>query len=172
MTADPALATAVALIAGFEGFRAAPYQDSGGVWTIGYGFTYLTDGSRVTHATPEMTRDAADERLSGLVARTLGMVRAMVHVSITDSQAAALCSFAYNEGTGALRSSTLLRMLNQGEVANAADCFMSWVYAGGNYVQGLHDRRVKERALFLTAAAPEPESDADRLNDEELRKLS
>lgn len=151
---DSALAIAVPLIAGFEGFEPQPYQDQVGVWTIGYGFTYLPDMSAVTATTPAMTQEAAQAQLEIFVAKTLSAVRDMAHVPITDDQAAALTSFAYNEGTSALRTSTLMDRLNAREPATeVAQCFASWVYAGGHIDNGLVSRRAKEAALFLRGEA-------------------
>jgi lysozyme len=144
----------VPLIAEFEGFRSHPYQDSAGVWTIGFGFTYTPDMRRVTAATPPMTRGAATAWLQTFVAKTLVAVRQMTYAPITDAQAGALCSFAYNEGTARLHDSSIMALLNQGEPAAAADYFMSYIYAGGKPNDGLRNRRMREMALFLTGVKP------------------
>ena len=157
---DLALSTAVPLIANFEGFRSAPYQDQGGVWTIGFGETLNADGTRVSASTAPITREDAEARLSGAVANVLAMVRDMVHVPMTDNQAAALTSFAYNLGTSALRNSTLMLRLNQGNIDEAADCFAAWIYVDDKPNDGLRNRRAAERTLFLTPdAAPQPTAD-------------
>lgn len=169
MTQDPSLAIAVPLIAEFEGFRAEPYLDVAGTPTIGFGFTYLENGSRVTMQTPSITQAAAEARLSNMVIRVVAAVRAMVNVPITDNQCAAMTSFAWNEGTGALRSSNLMLRLNEGNPAGAAECFGAWVYAGGKIQPGLVARRAKERALFLM---PDIQDKADALMDAELTKLN
>lgn len=157
---DAALAIAVPLIARFEGFRSDPYQDSAGVWTYGFGFTVEPSGHHVTATTAPVTQTEAYARLSDMVARVLVLVRGMVHVPISDHQAAALTSLSYNVGTNALRNSTLLKHLNAREFAEAADAFMAWVYAGGAPSDGLRTRRASERAVFLTAddePVPAPE---------------
>jgi lysozyme len=154
MSEDPALKTAVDLIAKFEGFRPRAYLDSTGVWTIGYGSTYLADGSKVTAQTKPMSEPESRDLMSGVVVKTLASVRAMVHAPATDNQCAALTSFAYNLGTRALRTSTLLRLFNEGKTQDAADQFGAWVKAGGHTVEGLVRRRADERALFLSNAPP------------------
>ena len=146
---DKALQIAVEAIAGFEGFRAGPYPDAGGTWTIGYGFTYLEDGGRVTAETPPITETDARARLSPMVGRVMALVRGMVHRPMTDNQAAALTSFAYNLGTNALRTSTLLRLFEAGEVDHASTCFGAWVHCDGRVLAGLVKRRAAEAALFL-----------------------
>lgn len=150
---DPALPIATTFIAQREAFVGPPYQDDGrGVWTYGYGFITQPDSHPVTEHTPPVTQDAAYARLQGLVGATLVKVRDMVHVPITDNQAAALVSLGYNIGTGALRTSTLMDRLNaRAPMVDVAACFASWVYAGGRFNQGLANRRAMEAALFLRA---------------------
>jgi lysozyme len=155
MTEDPALKMAVGWIATYEGFRSAPYRDQGGVWTIGYGATYLLDGSRVTASTPPVTQADAYAMLTVMVGKTLARVRAMVHVPISNHAAATLCSLCYNEGTGAIGGSTLMRLLNQGEpTAEVAKQFGAWVYDAGHVDPGLVQRRKNEADLFLTPDVP------------------
>ena len=146
---DPALSIAVDFIAAREGFRAVPYRDQGGVWTIGYGFTVTEDGKHVTADTPPTTQEAAYARLEALVARVLASVRPMLAVPVSLHAAAALVSMAYNCGTNALRRSTLLEYVNKGDMAEAAKQFAAWVYVAGHVDQGLVNRRRMEAALFL-----------------------
>ena len=148
---DPALAIAIPFVAQFERFVPVPYHgaaDRPRVWSIGYGFTLLSDGSAVTADTQPMTQAEADERLGALLAALLVSIRRAVAASITDHMAAALASFAYNVGFLAFEHSTLLTCLNAGDTAGAAACFESWVYANGIVVAGLVRRRAAEKALF------------------------
>ena len=175
---DDVLGLAVPFIAEHEGFRSRPYQDSGGTWTIGYGFTFLPNGHAVTAQTPEMDEQAAFARLTSMVTAVATKVQGIVHRELAPHQMAALVSFAYNLGTGALRSSHLLQFVEAGNFEAAADQFRCWVYAGGRVVDGLVNRRAAERAMFLgetptvapksTTPAIDP---ADALNDAELSKL-
>lgn len=170
MADDPALALAVPLIAEFEGFSPTPYKDSGGTWTIGYGFTYLPGGPVTMHTAP-MTQAECLAYLSQLVAHTMQMVREMVYVPITDAQCAGLTSMGYNVGTGALRNSTLLKLLNEGDYTGAGHAFSAWVYVKGRISSDLVGRRAKEAAPFLparTVPPPEPVLTADDLNQQVL----
>lgn len=72
----------------------------------------------------------------------------MLKVPVTQNQFDALVSFSYNEGVAALGGSTLLRLLNGGDVQGAAEQFMQWTRAG-NDPHRLLTRRQDERALFL-----------------------
>ncbi|HEJ8083164.1 lysozyme [Serratia marcescens] len=139
----------MALIKRFEGLRLQAYQDSVGVWTIGYGWTQPVAGRKVGAG---MAIDVATaERLlvCGVAQFERGVER-LVAVAITQGQFDALVSFAYNLGLRALENSTLLRRLNAGDRQGAADQFGRWVNAGGVRLDGLVARRAAERALFLT----------------------
>ena len=145
---DTALPIAERLVRQCEGCVLHPYQDSGGTWTIGIGSIRLADGSPVTAITPPISSDEADALMMGELVPTLAAVRAAVTVDITDAQAAALTSFAYNEGIHAFQTSGLLRKLNAGDFGGAAAEFPKWVYAGGKMLHGLVTRRVLERSIF------------------------
>ena len=177
---DPALAIAVPLIAGFEAFRSVPYTDSGMIWTQGYGCTFHPGGRRVSANDPPVTEAQARAWMESLVSPTMTRVRDLVRVPISNNAAAALCSFGFNCGTGALSTSTLLRLLNEGAPATqVAGQFAAWVHdARGNVDVGLQKRRAAEAALFLKPDASEeitskslaaeeiiPEDEADRLDD-------
>lgn len=139
----------MALIKRFEGLRLQAYQDSVGVWTIGYGWTQPVAGRKVGAG---MAIDAATaERLlvCGVAQFEQGVER-LVAMTITQGQFDALVSFAYNLGLRALEKSTLLRRLNAGDRQGAADQFDRWVNAGGVRLDGLVARRAAERALFLS----------------------
>ena len=150
---DNALAMAARLVGQCEGCRLAPYQDNGrGVWTIGIGSIQI-DGQPVTADTPPITQEQAWALMMDELRPTAALVDEMLAVPATDNMRAALYSFAYNEGTNALRTSTLLRLINQGDPA-AANQFGSWVYAGGKLDRGLVNRRALERSVFLGQVTP------------------
>jgi lysozyme len=58
-------------------------------------------------------------------------------------------SFTYNEGSGRLQASTLLKDLNAGNYAAVPTQLMKWVYGGGTKLAGLVTRREAERTIFL-----------------------
>jgi lysozyme len=133
----------------FEGFRSEPYQDSGGVWTIGFGSTRDGDSQPVTASTPPVTIDEARAWAKRDLTWAAREVTNDVTVQLTDNQVAALEDFCYNLGTGAFRSSTLLKMLNAGNYDGAADQLLLWDHAGGRVLAGLLRRRQAEKDLFL-----------------------
>ena len=130
------------IIQEFEGCRLDAYQDSVGVWTIGYGHTKTAKkGMRID-------RREANRLLLEEVARHANGVAALLKTDVNQNQFDALVSFAFNLGVGALSKSTLLRKLNSGDTAGAAAEFDRWVYAGGKKLNGLVRRRDAERKLF------------------------
>ena len=139
----------IALIKQFEGCKLTAYQDSVGVWTIGYGWTQPVDGKPI-RAGMTIKQETAERLLkTGLVSYERDVSR-LVKVSLTQGQFDALVSFTYNLGARSLSTSTLLRKLNAGDYAGAADQFLRWNKAGGKVLNGLTRRREAERALFLS----------------------
>ncbi|ULH10794.1 lysozyme [Serratia marcescens] len=137
------------LIKKFEGCRLTAYQDSIGVWTIGYGWTQPINGKPVTQGMT-ITQQQADELLQqGVVQYEQGITKA-VTVEINQNQFDALVSFSYNLGINALNSSTLLKKLNGSDYNGAANEFLRWNKAGGKVLPGLTRRREAERKLFLS----------------------
>jgi GH24 family phage-related lysozyme (muramidase) len=132
------------LIKEFEGCILNTYDDGVGVLTIGYGHTQgVTWGQSIIQS-------QAEELLKQDLNYFENSVTALVKVSLTDNQFAALVSFTFNVGVGALTESTLLRLLNQSQYQAAADQFQRWVNGGGQVMAGLVRRREAERNLFLT----------------------
>ncbi len=75
-------------------------------------------------------------------------IERLVRVPLNQNQFDALTSFVYNCGVGALQSSTLLKVLNQGKYEQVPAQLMRWVNAGGKRYDGLVRRRKAEGALF------------------------
>ncbi|MBT9313073.1 lysozyme [Leptothoe kymatousa] len=136
-------ASGVSLIKSFEGLRLRAYQDAVGVWTIGYGTT------RGVKPGQEISEAQAESLLKTDLTRFEKSIIQAVRVPINDNQFAALVSFTYNVGSGAMKSSTLLKKLNRRDVYGAAKEFPRWNRAGGRVLAGLTRRRNAEKALFL-----------------------
>jgi len=140
----------VDLIRRFEGCRLDAYPDpgtGGAPITIGYGATGPGIAPGVV-----WTQEEAEARLVEDLARFADGVERLVEVDLSDNQFAAIVSFAFNVGLGALRDSTLLRKLNAGDYEGAADQLPRWARAGGRIMPGLTRRRAAERDLFLSDA--------------------
>ncbi|WP_183074515.1 lysozyme [Salmonella enterica] len=132
-----------AFIRAREGVKLAAYRDGGGVWTIGYGHTRgVKQGQVINH-------EQADEFLNNDLRQVESCISERVTVALNQNQFDALVSFVFNVGRQAFSDSTLLKKLNEGNYRAAADQFTRWVYDNDQFVQGLYNRRVAERDLFL-----------------------
>lgn len=125
---------AALVIRQFEGCRLTAYQDAIGVWTIGWG---ETEG---VHQGLTWTQEQADAALNYRLA-SLDQIVIRESIGANPGQRAALISFAYNLGVGAMR-----QLLSHHK--EEAEQFSRWVHAGGQVLQGLVKRRAVEEFLF------------------------
>ena len=144
------------LVRTFEGLRTEAYRCPAGVWTIGYGHTAdVRPGQRIS-------QKHAEQLLGDDLAACGDQVDELVGVPLTDCQFAALVSFVFNAGVGALRGSTLRRRLNQGDYECVPTELGRWVKATDPRtgrkvsVPGLVRRRAAEGELWLGDAADDP----------------
>jgi lysozyme len=158
----------VDLVKSFEGLSLKPYADIAGLPTIGYGATYYEDGTKVSLNDPLISQDRAIALLAYHLNEHASGVEAIVSLQINDNQFGALVSFAYNVGVNALKKSTLLKLVNSGDITGASDEFLKWNKAGGKPVAGLTRRRQAERSLFLQSSAPSLLPDGP--TDDEIEK--
>lgn len=167
----------IRLIESFEGWhklcgdgRYMAYQDRfGGKLdkpTIGPG---LTEGVEMGMV---WTRAQCESALRRELAKHEAAVTQAVTVPISQNAYDALVSFSYNVGAGAMRSSTVIRSLNSGEMVVAANAFLAWNKAGGVKVEGLMSRRMREAALFLKPDSMPTAPQMPQTLDEPKRPLS
>lgn len=136
----------LALIKSFEGLALKAYLCPAGFLTIGY-------GSTGKHVKPGMaiTEKEAEKLLVEDLARFEAAVEKHTRGHATDNQFDALVSFAFNVGTEALRTSTLLRKHMEGDHPGAQAQFARWNRGGGKVLAGLTRRRAAEAALYGAA---------------------
>lgn len=135
-----------AMIEAWEGKGLEAYQDSVGVWTIGFGHT----GPDV-HPGQTISSEQADALLAADLHKFEMAVLSMVDMAhTTQNQFDALVSFAYNLGSGALAESSLLRYHKQGQYNAAAGEFVKWDHAGGQVLAGLLRRRKGEAVVYIS----------------------
>lgn len=142
----------ICLIKQFEGCSLEAYPDPAagdGPWTIGYGWTQPVDGKPVTPGM-KINKAKAEQLLrQGLVSYEQALNK-VIKVPVTQAQFDAMLSLAWNIGTKAFSTSTLLKLLNQKDYAGAAEQFLRWNRAGGKVMPGLVRRRAAERRVFLS----------------------
>lgn len=127
-----------------EGFRSQTYRDVNGWPTIGYGHRLLAAESYPGG----ITEVQATQLLVSDVSSAGKAVARLVKVPLTQGQFDALVDFCFNLGEGRLASSTLLKILNKGRYADAAEQLLRWDIAGGEVNAGLKARREAECDLW------------------------
>ena len=131
------------LIKSFEGCRLNAYLDAVGIPTIGYGST------KDVNIGDTITQDEAETLLHQDLIRFEKCINEYVNVDLDQNEYDALICFAFNVGCNAVKNSTLLKLLNSGDFAGAAQQFKRWDKAGGKPLAGLTRRRQAESELFL-----------------------
>lgn len=121
------------------------YQDSGGVWTIGFGHTKgVYQGMTCTQAQADafMDNDLIDSEAE---------INRLVTVTLTQNEFDALCDWEFN--TGGLEGSTLLRIINAGRYEEVPAEMAKWCHARVHGVEtvlaGLVRRRTEEGQLWM-----------------------
>lgn len=135
---------ALDLIKEFEGCELSAYQDQGGRWTIGYGHT------SGVHQGLTISQAQADTFLYADVQNIAAQISKYIKVPVSQNQFDAMVSLAYNIGPSRFAGSTLLRLLNAGDVLGAANQFRYWNMVAGQVSPGLVNRRAAERTLFVS----------------------
>ena len=131
-------------IAKWEGFSDKAYIPvPGDVPTIGFG---STEGVKMGDT---ITVPKAIERLYRDTEKAESAIGRCVKVPLSQGEFDAFTSFAFNVGTEAFCSSTLVKKLNQGDYAGACAELKRWVYVDGRKVQGLVTRREAEFRLCM-----------------------
>ena len=134
--------TLINAIKRFESCRLGAYQDSAGVWTIGYGHTSgVKRGDRITqYQAEQFLRDDLVK-----FEREADKCRGI----ITQGQYDAILDFIYNCGPGNFKSSTLKKYIETGRKTwEIQEQFLRWVNAGGKKLGGLVTRRIWEAARY------------------------
>jgi lysozyme len=132
----------LALIKKFEGCELKAYHCAAGVPTIGYGSTHGVTMDM------QITQEEADELLMDDVSKFEEAVAKAVKVPLEQNQYDALVSWTFNLGPSNLSSSTMLRVLNEGNYEEVPAQIKRWNKAGGKVLQGLIRRREAEALLF------------------------
>jgi len=152
---------AIKVICHHEGVRFRPYRCPALLWTACVGHVLYPEQAKIPMAErmnfplrPEdnrvWTKDEVDAILKADLARFEKGVATYCPVPLTQGMFDALVSFSFNVGLGTLQRSTLRSKLNRGDKAGAAEEFLKYCLAGGKILKGLQNRRIDERAMFLS----------------------
>jgi len=144
---------AAPFIASEEGLSLVAYTDPVGVVTVCHG---LTNGVNMRKI---YTRDECDKELLLRISRDVEAIRPYIKVEITDTTRAAIASFAHNVGVPSVKSSTMIKVLNTGDISGGCYQMYDW-HKGGrkdcrvrkNNCFGVWNRRMKEVDMCLKGA--------------------
>jgi len=152
---------AIEVIKHHEGVRQKPYRCPAKLWTIGVGHVmYPEQGKLKLENRDEFsltdqdnrvwTKEEIDAILKSDLERFERGVGQYITAPLTQGMFDALVSFSFNVGLGTLQRSTLRQKVNRGDKEGAAEEFLKYCMAGGKVLKGLQNRRIDERALFLS----------------------
>lgn len=152
--------TGETIIKHFESCRLEAYQDSKGIWTIGWGNTSYENGNRVKQG-DKLSQHRADDLFKRIVQHFVNDVNYLTKSTLLKQhQFDALVSFAYNVGSDidldniaeGLGDSTLLKLIkinpNHPEIPSQ---ILKWNKSKGKVLAGLTRRRKAEAHLYVTA---------------------
>lgn len=153
---------AIEMIKHHEGVRFKPYRCPAKLWTIGVGHVLYPDQAKMPLSEREncvlqdkdnrnFTREEVDGILRSDLARFERGVAQYCPVPLSQGQFDALVSFSFNVGLGTLQRSTLRQKVLRGDMEGAAEELLKYCMAGGKILKGLQNRRIDERAMFLSS---------------------
>lgn len=123
------------------------YKDPIGIWTIGWGTTYIS--GRKVREDDVISLEKANRLLLQDMDRFRQGILHYLDNKVSVTQLNALVSFVYNVGEGNFSRSTLLRKLNiNPNDPTIYDEFLRWNKAGGKVLKGLVKRRLVEATLY------------------------
>ena len=140
------------LLKKFEGCKLKAYRCPANVCTIGYGHTSAAGMPQVTDGMT-ITQERAEEILRVDIVKYEVAVMDLVKVKLTQNQFDVLVDFAYNAGVGNLKSSTMLKKINAGDLDAVPAELMKWTKGGGKVLTGLVRRRQAAGAWWTARAA-------------------
>lgn len=134
--------TLIAAIKKFEACALTAYQDSVGVWTIGYGHTAgVKRGDKITLY-------QAEQFLKEDLAKFEAITNKVKRLS-TQGRYDAVLDFIYNCGPANFNASTLKKYIESGKKTwEIQEQFLRWVNASGKKLGGLVTRRIWEANRF------------------------
>jgi lysozyme len=131
-----------------EGLRCEAYKDSVGVWTIGVGHTSAAGPPEVYEGLT-ITEEQAAEILNDDLDEFEAAVNECITMPMEQFQFDAFTSICFNIGTGAFKSSTLVKRFNDGDLAGCAEAILMW-----NKPPEIIPRRQGEYVQFLGGYVP------------------
>ena len=135
-----------------EGFNPVAVKDGkdkngNQLYTIGIGHQIQPSESYLLNK--RITEEEAREIYEKDIKNIIDDMRKNIKVPVNKNQFLALLSLRYNIGPPQFNSSSLLRVLNEGDYLGASQKFKDWRLSEGKINSVLVARRERERVLFL-----------------------
>ena len=151
----------IKVITHHEGLRNKPYRCPALLHTVGVGHVLYPEQAKLPldqrmgfALKPEDNRVFTQEEIDGILRTDLARfeqgVSKLITVPLSQGMFDGLVSFSFNVGLGTLQRSTLRAKLNRGDKEGAAEELLKYCMAGGKILKGLQNRRIDERAMFLS----------------------
>ena len=152
---------ALEVIRHHEGVRQKPYRCPAKLWTVGVGHVLYPEQGKLKLEDRDsvplkiedfriFSMDEVNAILKSDLARFERGVAQYCPVPLTQGMFDGLVSFSFNVGLGTLQRSTLRQKLLRGDKEGAAEELLKYCMAGGKILKGLQNRRIDERAMFLS----------------------
>jgi lysozyme len=152
---------AIKVIQHHEGIRYKAYRCPAKLWTVGVGHVLYPEQGKLPidqrdgfALRPDdnraFSKDEVDAILKSDLQRFERGVSSFCPVALSQGMFDGLVSFSFNVGLGTLQRSTLRQKLLRGDKAGAAEEFLKYCMAGGKILKGLQNRRIDERAMFIS----------------------
>jgi lysozyme len=152
---------AIKMVMHHEGVRQNPYKCPARLYTVGVGHVMFPEQGKLKIdqrdafvPPPEAMRKYSMEEVDAILRADLARFEKGVvtycPVPLTQGQFDALVSFSFNVGLGTLQRSTLRQKVLRGDMEGAAEELLKYCMAGGKILKGLQNRRIDERAVFLS----------------------
>jgi len=152
---------AIEVIKHHEGVRYKPYRCPALLHTIGVGHVLYPDQAKLPLAErsayqlrDQDNRQFSPQEVDGILKSDLSRfergVEKFCPVPLTQGMFDGLVSFSFNVGLGTLQRSTLRQKLLREDKEGAAEELLKYCMAGGKVLKGLQNRRIDERAMFLS----------------------
>jgi lysozyme len=152
---------AISVIKHHEGVRFKPYRCPALLHTIGVGHVLYPDQAKIPldqrmayQLKDQDNRQFMPQEVDGILKFDLDRfehgVDKLCPIPLSQGMFDSLTSFSFNCGLGTLQRSTLRQKLLRGDKEGAADELLKYCMAGGKILKGLQNRRIDERAMFLS----------------------
>jgi lysozyme len=155
MNVNPDYKKLAAIKKHFEGLYLNAYQDSGGVWTIGFGSTYNYDKGRKVQKGDFLTEYDAIRYMERETENVRKQLNFYIKRPLNLDQSAAIMDYVYNRGIGNFLKTRLDELINENpnDPAIAKEIIGTGLRdRAGNLLWGLGRRRRAEAHLYTTGA--------------------